>query len=157
AGRGGWTVSRPGLRTDGSPSGLRLGRCLAPPASSRPRVHLVQPPKPRLSPGSCVSIPGLRAAPACRVVRPRRPEDRRYGPLCAHRGPEALGQRRRPKAAVRNSSFSPPRRGGVARSDGVVEFESIAGPPVRDIVASCPPQRGGQVLTLSPPRRGGVA
>src|SRR5690606_2328897 len=46
---------------------------------------------------------------------------------------------------------------GVARSDGVVEFESIAGPPVRDIVASCPPPRGGQVFTLSPPRRGGVA
>src|SRR5690606_28444331 len=67
--------------------------------------------------------------------------------------------------ARRQTPFlSPPRRGGVARSDGVVGFEApkwcrpgAAGPPVRDTVASCPPQRGGQTPFLSPPRRGGVA
>src|SRR5690606_12737756 len=41
------------------------------------------------------------------------------------------------------TTHSPPRRGGVARSAGVVGFEA-AGPPVRDTVASCPPRRGGQ-------------
>src|SRR5690606_3139851 len=35
------------------------------------------------------------------------------------------------------------RGGGVARSAGAVGF-SAAGPPVRDVVASCPPRRGGQ-------------
>src|SRR5690606_4685744 len=38
---------------------------------------------------------------------------------------------------------SPPRRGGVARSDGVVGFNA-AGPPVRDTVASCPPSQEGK-------------
>src|SRR5690606_16233797 len=55
-----------------------------------------------------------------------------------------------------NPTHSPPRRGGVARSDGVVGFEvRKTTPPRRSRVV--PSFTGGQSSTHSPPRRGGVA
>src|SRR5690606_21359947 len=46
-----------------------------------------------------------------------------------------------------NQKLSPPRRGGVARSDGVVGF-SAARPPVRDTAASCPPSQEGKIKSF---------
>src|SRR5690606_41537343 len=47
-----------------------------------------------------------------------------------------------------NQTPSPPRRGGVARSDGVVGFETPQATTVRDTAASCPPSQEGKIKSF---------